>query len=278
VKRWVNGKDITDRPEPAWLIDFGIDTRLEDAAGYDQPFEYVKQHVLPIRANASNTKMRELWWLFERPRPAMQNALKNLPRFIVTPRVAKHRLFTWVAAGVIPDGRLNVFAYSDDYIFGVLHSQIHETWALANATIHGDGSDGGRPTYNNRVCFETFPFPWPPGQEPTADPRVQAIAQAAKELVEKRDNWLNPPGATAADLKKRTLTNLYNQRPTWLDLAHQKLDQAVLAAYGWPDLLTADGINEDEVLARLLALNLARAQAQPAMQVRLIEDDNTDDE
>ena len=137
---------------------------------------------------------------------------------------------------------------------------------------------GNDPRYSSSRTFGTFPFPWPPGQEPTADPRVQAIAQAAKELVEKRDNWLNPPGADAADLKKRTLTNLYNQRPTWLDLAHKKLDQAVLAAYGWADLLTADGINEEEVLARLLALNLSRAQAQPTGQVRLLADDNDEEE
>ena len=37
----------------------------------------------------------------------------------------------------------------------------------------------------------------------------------------------------AESLKKRTLTNLYNQRPTWLAQAHQKLDEAVFAAYGW---------------------------------------------
>jgi hypothetical protein len=55
-------------------------------------------------------------------------------------------------------------------------------------------------------------------------------------------------------LKKRTLTNLYNQRPTWLDLAHRKLDEAVFAAYGWePDL------SDEEILARLLDLNLKRA-------------------
>lgn len=48
--------------------------------------------------------------------------------------------------------------------------------------------------------------------------------------------------------------NLYNQRPTWLDLAHKQLDQAVFAAYGWPATL-----NDEEILARLLALNLARA-------------------
>ena len=84
------------------------------------------------------------------------------------------------------------------------------------------------------ATFETFPFPWPPGREPAGDPRVEAIAQAARELVEQRDAWLNPPGASEAELKKRTLTNLYNQRPTWLDLAHRKLDAAVCDAYGWP--------------------------------------------
>ena len=132
--------------------------------------------------------------------------------------------------------------------------------------------------YTPKTTFETFPFPWPPGQEPTDDPKVQAIAEAAKELVEKRDNWLNPAGATDAELKKRTLTNLYNQRPTWLDLAHQKLDKAVLAAYGWSDLLTDNGINEDDMLARLLALNLERAKVQPEVQPALIEDEADDDE
>ena len=69
-----------------------------------------------------------------------------------------------------------------------------------------------------------------------------------------RDAWLNPPGASDAELKKRTLTNLYNARPTWLDNAHRKLDAAVFAAYGWP----AD-LSDEEILERLLALNLARA-------------------
>jgi len=61
----------------------------------------------------------------------------------------------------------------------------------------------------------------------------------------------------AGELAKRTLTNLYNQRPTWLVLAHQKLDSAVFAAYGWPDTLT-----DDEILERLLSLNLQRSAAK----------------
>ena len=58
----------------------------------------------------------------------------------------------------------------------------------------------------------------------------------------------------AAKLKQRTLTNLYNERPAWLDLAHKKLDVAVAAAYGWPADLT-----DEQILERLLALNLERA-------------------
>ena len=53
---------------------------------------------------------------------------------------------------------------------------------------------------------------------------------------------------------KRTLTNLYNARPTWLDNAHRKLDAAVFTAYGWPS-----DLSDDEILSRLLALNLERA-------------------
>ena len=100
-------------------------------------------------------------------------------------------------------------------------------------------------------------MPWPPGREPQDDPRVEAIALAARELVAQRDAWLNPEGASEADLKKRTLTNLYNQRPAWLDNAHRKLDQAVFAAYGWP----AD-LSDEDVLGRLLGLNLERAGQQ----------------
>jgi hypothetical protein len=59
----------------------------------------------------------------------------------------------------------------------------------------------------------------------------------------------------AAGLKSRTLTNLYNERATWLDLAHRKLDAAVLAAYGWEE-----GISDEQLLERLLELNLARTR------------------
>lgn len=143
------------------------------------------------------------------------------------------------------------FARDDDYFFGVLHSRAHELWALRMGTSLED-----RPRYTPTTTFETFPFPWPPGQEPADDPNVKAIAEAARALVETRDAWLNPAGAVAADLAKRTLTTLYNQRPSWLDGLHKALDAAVLTAYGWPASLT-----DNELLERLLARNKVRAEA-----------------
>ena len=107
--------------------------------------------------------------------------------------------------------------------------------------------------YTPTTCFETFPFP-----RPTEEQR-EAIGAAAAELNRLREGWLNPPdlissGVSAAELRRRTLTNLYNRRPTWLENVHARLDAAVSDAYGWP----AD-LAEGEILERLLALNLERA-------------------
>jgi len=59
----------------------------------------------------------------------------------------------------------------------------------------------------------------------------------------------------ATKLKERTLTHLYNARPAWLAHAHRALDDAVFAAYGWDA-----GMSDDEVLRKLLGLNLERAE------------------
>ncbi|MFZ1040249.1 MAG: type IIL restriction-modification enzyme MmeI [Anaerolineales bacterium] len=112
-----------------------------------------------------------------------------------------------------------------------------------------------RPSYSSSRIFETLPFPWAPSKEPKDDPRVKAIAQATKDLVEQRERRLNAEGLSEAEKKKRTLTNLYNQRPTWLDLAHKQLDEAVCAAYGWQS-----DLSDEEILEGLLALNLERAR------------------
>ena len=178
---------------------------------------------------------------------------------------------------ICPDTRIVVVARDDDTTFGILQSRFHEIWSLKLCSWHGVGND---PTYNPTTIFRTFPFP--EGLSPNiaadeyaADPRSIAIVEATQRLVERRERWLNPPEwvnwidepvpgfprravarseAAEKELRKRTMTNLYNARPQWLDDAHNAVDAAVAAAYGW-----APEIPEDDALQALLELNQARS-------------------
>ena len=144
---------------------------------------------------------------------------------------------------ICPDHQLIVIVRADDTTFGILHSRFHELWSLRLCTWLGKGND---PRYTPSTTFETFPFPAGltanmPVPDYAVNPRATAIADAARRLVEQRDRWLNPaewvecvdepvPGYpkrpvprdedAAKALRKRTLTNLYNDRPQWLADAH----------------------------------------------------------
>lgn len=277
LRPWVNGLDVTRRPRDMWIIDFGWTMTEAEAALYEAPFDHVRRLVKPVRATNKREAYAKYWWRHVEPRQGMWPKLSPLKRFVLSPTVARHRLFAWGAAPTVPDHQLIPIAREDNASFGILHSRFHELWALGMGTWLGVGND---PRYTPTTTFETFPFPdglTPnlPASVYATDPRAVAIGEAAKRLNELRENWLNPadlvrrepevvPGlpdrlvpvddAAAEVLRTRTLTNLYNQRPAWLDHAHQALDAAVAAAYGWPTDLT-----DDELLARLFALNQSRA-------------------
>ncbi len=185
IKRSINGLDIVRNPRNIWTIDFGAEMSLADASEYEQPFEYIRKHVKPFRDNVRRKNHREKWWLFGEARPGMRRALSGLSRYIATPWVSKYRIFVWVPIETIPS-LVAVIARDDDYSLGVLQSKIHLVWALKQGSSLED-----RPRYTPTTTFETFPFPWAPGKEPKDNTRVQAIAKAAKELVEQRDRWLN---------------------------------------------------------------------------------------
>ncbi|MGA2541960.1 MAG: DNA methyltransferase [Verrucomicrobiota bacterium] len=288
LKPWLNGGAIVKRLPPAWIIDTGTDLKLNDFALYEKPYAHALKFVKPQRDENKREHRRLNWWLHAETCPGMRAAIDGQLRFLTTPRVSKFRIFSWADSITLPDDGIYIFARSDDFFFGVVHSRFHEVWSLKLGTRLED-----RPRYTPNTCFETFPFPRPsPKQE-------AAIAAAAKELNELRERWLNPPEWTvennlefpgsvngpwaryvdpktvdaktgvgtvryprleprdadcAAKLKKLTLTNLYNKRPAWLDFAHKKVDAAVAAAYGWPADLT-----DEQILERLLALNLERA-------------------
>jgi len=256
IHPWANASDITGRPRCMSVIDFGVNMSKNDASLFELPFEYVKKKVLPKREKFWKDGVEDRWWLHQRTRPAFRDALAAKARYLATPRHSKFRFFVWLDSATVPDSALAVVARDDEYMLGILSSRAHEIWARAQGTQVRDVESGFR--YTPESCFDTFPFPWPPGKEDQSGPLVQAIATAASELVRQRDEWLNPPGADEDELKQRTLTKLYNRRAagemTWLDNAHRTLDAAVFAAYGWP----AD-LSRDEILSRLLDLNRARA-------------------
>jgi type II restriction/modification system DNA methylase subunit YeeA len=279
LRPWIAGIDLADRYRDFWVVDFGPSLSVEDAALYEQPFSYVQRTVQPFRQSSRHENYGSDWWIHGRPRPGMRRAIEKLEKYIVTPKVSKHRFFVYEPCSVAPSNLVIVVASDSPAVFGILHSRIHELWSLALGQWIGVGND---PTYTPTTTFETFPFPEGltpniPAADYAKDPRAKAIAAAAKELNEKREAWLNPPdlvdrvpevvpgfpdrlipkNAEAAEiLKKRTLTNLYNERPAWLAHLHERLDAAVAAAYGWPV-----DLSDDEILARLFALNQERAKA-----------------
>lgn len=272
LRPWANGQDLTGRPSDTWIIDFGVDMSESDAAFYDGPFAHVREHVKPMREAGRRESRKRYWWRHGETVPALRKEMSKISRYIATVRVAKHRFFVWLPVAVLPDSRLYAICRDDDFTFGVLSSRIHEVWALANASRHGDGDEGGRPTYNAADCFETFPFP------PISE-LGDAISKAAKNLDDMRTRWLFPaewvdciPEIVAgyperrvpkqgheADLKARTMTNLYNAPPAWLVQLHQALDQVVADAYGWEDYSPA--MPDAEILRRLMVLNAERSAA-----------------
>lgn len=247
VKPWVNGLDLTRRPRDMWIIDFALMTEAE-ASEYLTPFEYVRAKVKPEREQGRDEIGKQTWWRHLRSRPDMRAAFQGLNRYICTPRVAKHRVFVWLAMETIPDSAVIAIARDDDFTLGVLQSRMHEAWALVQGTALED-----RPRYTPSTCFETFPFP-----HPTPEARAE-VEKWSKYLVQVRGHLLGQDA-------RATLTGLYNRAAALraapdpadpvaaLVTAHDRLDAAVAAAYGWPWPL-----DEAEVLGRLLALNLERS-------------------
>lgn len=266
VKPWLNGSDLVQRPSDTWIVDFGDSMTEVEASLFELPFAYAEKIVKPEKMLVRAESEKRYWWRHARTASDMRGAIASGERFIATAIVAKYRLFVWRESCVLPSHAVAVFSRQDDATFGILHSRFHELWALRMGTSLED-----RPRYTPTTTFETFPFP--------SEVASNEIATAAKSLNELRNNWLNPPEWTdwvrtaeeekagyplrpiakaghEADLKKRTLTNLYNQRPAWLDNAHKTLDAAVAQAYGWNDY-TPD-MPDEEILRRLLVLNLER--------------------
>jgi hypothetical protein len=185
LRPWASGFDIVRRPQELWIVDFGWDTPEQVAALFELPFEYLRREVQPERKGKREARANEMWWFYYWPRPEMRRRLRRVRRYAARPSVAKHHIFRWVDAEVLPDA-LVVVVRDDDTTFGILQSKFHELWALSRGSTLED-----RPAYTPSTTFETFPFPEGltpdiPAADYAADPRAQTIAEAAEQLNELR--------------------------------------------------------------------------------------------
>ena len=283
IRAYRNGRDLTSRPRDVLVVDlFGL-TADEVRSRFPEIYQYLLSTVKVDRgkqAERSPTKDAQQyyrdWWLFGKPRQELRPALTGLKRYIVTVETAKHRVFQFLRAGVLPDNMLVAIASDDAYSLGVLSSKHHIAWALRAGGWHGVGND---PRYSKSRCFDPFPFP------DTNELQKHRIRQIAERLDARRKRVL-------AEHEHLTLTGFYNvleklragTAPGDLGIAdrrifddglvgilnedHDKLDAAVAAAYGWP----AD-LPETEILTRLVALNKERTQEEAQGLVRWLRPD-----
>lgn len=273
LRSWVNGDALIKARRSWWIIDAGPNLSLETMVGYEKPFEWIAEKVKPDRDRNNEVRTKANYWIHKRPGPDMRKAVFPLLRCLSVVRHAKHLIFRWLSPAVLPDDGIYVFANDSDLFFGTMQSTIHRAWALCQGTQLED-----RPRYTPTTCFETFPFPRATAEQETAVATAAKDLNELRERWLNPPEWtetriLEFPGSQdgpwaryidkatvneatgigtvryprleprdadcAAKLAKRTLTNLYNERPAWLDHAHRKLDAAVFAAYGWQDLATA---------------------------------------
>jgi len=275
LRPWVNGIDLTRRTRSRWLIDFNVNKDRAAVASYEAPFGYLSKHVRPEREKNRRKSYAEYWWLHAEPRPALRDAIgtdrfivtPNLTKyrffvFAAQGTIPDHQLFAFARSdnyffGALHSSIHELWARRQGTQLREAESGFRYTPTTCFETFPLPWSPGAEPAEGDPLR-----------------PLHDAIAEAAKELDTMRERWLNPPelvepiaervdaeddfadvarvsgeearrlirqsaidAACAKDpaLKKRTLTNLYNERPTWLRLAHEKLDRAVLAAYAATD-------------------------------------------
>ncbi len=252
------GRDLVAVPgaRPSrYIIDFGKLDVIE-AQNYQAVFEHLKEKILPVRevkakeedeqnqvvlqSNARGTINHthkgylQNWWKHSAGRLEMLGEIENMPRIIVCSRVTHRPIFEFISPAIRPDNTLQVFAFEDDYSFGILQSDSHWKWLVEKgSTLRGDFR------YTPESVFDTFPWP----QQPTPA-QVKAVALAGRALHEYRRAAMS---RNATMTLRKLYTTLETPGANPLRDLHTALDKAVLTAYGF-DLA-------GDVLAQLLALN-----------------------
>jgi hypothetical protein len=271
IRPYRHGRDLLQFPRGVMVIDLYGLSEKDVRQRFPEVYEHLLRTVKPERDSNRRKTRKENWWLFGELAPAFRDYVHGLSKYIATVETAKHRLFQFLEAEILPDNMLVAIGSDDSFVLGTLSSRQHVAWALG---IGGTLED--RPRYNKSQIFDPFPFP-----DATPEQRA-AIGDLAEELDETRK-------AALAEVPRLTMTEIYNLRDRQrsgqladlteverakaarvgiIDRLHQQIDAEVAAAYGWPaDLPPA------EIVARLVALNAERAAEEKAGKVRWLRPD-----
>ena len=292
IKPYVAGRDLLQRWRERYLIDFSGMTKDQARASNPAAYQHVIDHVKPERDQNNRAALRDLWWRFGWERPVLRSALRGLPRYIGTTETSKHRVFQFIDGDMLADHSIVCIADPEAARLAVLSCAVHVAWMLG-----AGGTLEDRPRYNKIRCFDPFPFP--------VMESVESLKLNLRTLGEQLDAHRKRQQAAHPDL---TLTGMYNvleklrsaeplspkERAiheqglvSVLRQIHDEIDAAVLAAYGWSDLLpllrVAHGSDapaegqarddakrafDDAVLERLVALNAERAAEEARGLVR----------
>lgn len=277
---YIGGEELNDDPEQRphrWVINFEDLSEEEARGGWPDLIRIVEEKVRPERErladNPDGRRRRAFWWRWGRYTPALYEAIRNLPRVLANCQVSKHMAFAFLPAGWVYAHTLNIYALPTHAAFCALQARPHEVWARFLASTLED-----RLRYTPQDCFETFPFPEGFETDPALEAAGKAydehrarIMRARREGLTKTYNRFHDPNCHDADIEE-------------LRRLHRAMDEAVLRAYGWENLVEKavpvfldEGDEDDhvwrgrlawpaavreEVLARLLALNAERARAE----------------
>jgi hypothetical protein len=284
IRHYRNGRDLTATPRGAMVIDlFGLDAdevRMRFPEVYQHVIAEVKEKTVVNKKGEieyvgrdwnNRQSYKELWWVFGEPRSDLRPALEKMPFYLATPVTQKHRFFLKIDSEIIPDDALMCFAVDDMGLLGILSSRIYIAWFKANGSTLEN-----RPRFIKSRCFDPFPFP------DASDPLKAKIRASAEELDALRKQvQAEHPGLTLTQIynvleKLRAGQALTDEDETIktnglvliLKEFHDRLDSLVAEAYGWP----AD-LSDEEILARLVALNAERAAEEKRGLVRWLRPD-----
>ena len=293
---YIGGEEILDTPthEPRrWVMNLSDLTK--EGAWRDWPvlMRIAEERVRPQRVKSTSTmsadkkKRAEKWWQFSRSAKDLQDAIAGHSRVLALSRVGQHCACAFLPTGMIYSEACVIFTFDAFAQFCTIQSRVHEFWVRRESSSMKDDL-----RYTPTDCFQNFPFP--AGFEKNEllekagrayyEYRAAFMAQTAEGLTAIYNHFHNPDKLSPEIKKLREL--------------HDSMDRAVLDAYGWKDiqpscafLLDYEDDDEDgdadtpssgrsrkkpwryrwpddirdEVMARLLALNIERAKAEQAM-------------